>query len=114
VLNHGKADTAGMAGWVVNALGSLLIISWLSQKNIGNKLLRVSIVQGEPGGLDLDHQMMTAEKDVIRGRKSKLVGECNVRLQGLDPVVHEYEPLLRAWKRGLFCEWTQVQLFHCA
>jgi hypothetical protein len=44
VLNHRKADTAGMAVWVVNALGSLLIISWLSQKNIGNELLRVSIV----------------------------------------------------------------------
>ena len=86
VLNHRKADAAGMAGGVVNALGGLLIIPWLSQKDIGNELLRVSIVEREPCRLDLDHQAMTAEKDVIRGRKSKLVGECNVRLEGLDPV----------------------------
>jgi putative intracellular protease/amidase len=59
VLNHRKADAAGMAGGVVNALGSPLIIPWLSQKYIGNELLRVSIVEGEPGGLDLDHQAMT-------------------------------------------------------
>jgi hypothetical protein len=26
---------------------------------------------------------MTGEKDVIRGRKSKVIGECNVRLEGL-------------------------------
>jgi len=83
VLNHRKADAAGMAGGVVNALGSLLIIPWLSQKYIRNELLRVSIVEWEPGGLDLDHQAMTGEKDVIRGRKSKVVGECNVRLEGL-------------------------------
>ena len=42
--NHRQADAAGMAGGVVNALGGLLIIPWLSQKDIGNELLRVSIV----------------------------------------------------------------------
>ena len=58
VLNHRKADAAGMAGGVVNALGSLLIIPWLSQKYIRNELLRVSIVEGEPGGLDLHYDFV--------------------------------------------------------
>ena len=75
-----------MAGGVVNALGGLLIIPWLSQKDIGNELLRVSIVEREPCRLDLDHQAMTGEKDMIRGRKGKLVAECDVWLEGPRPL----------------------------
>jgi hypothetical protein len=71
MLDQRKADAAG---GVVNALSGLLIIPGLSQKDNWNERLRVSIVERKPGGLDLDHQAMTGEKDVIRGRKGKLSG----------------------------------------
>jgi len=67
VLNQRKADAPGLAGGVANALRGLLIIPGLSQKDIWNELLRVSIVEREPGGLDLDHLAVTA---VYAGRSS--------------------------------------------
>ena len=65
MLNHRQADAARLSRGVVNALGGLLIIPWMSQKNIGNELLRVSIVEREPGGLDLDHHAVAFQKDMI-------------------------------------------------
>ena len=51
----------------INAMRGLLIVRLLGFKNIGDKLLRVTIDDRKPGALHLDHDAVAPLEDVVRG-----------------------------------------------
>jgi hypothetical protein len=46
--NHGQLNKAGLTGRVVNALRGFSIVAGLGPENIGDKGLRIAVVQREP------------------------------------------------------------------
>src|SRR6266581_3172576 len=59
-------DEAILAGRVVDPLHGLAVIPGLSPEDVRYKSLRIAVVEGEPTGLDLHHEAMTGQKDVVR------------------------------------------------
>src|ERR1700676_371953 len=74
-----KLDKAGLARRVVHPLHRFPVIARLGPKNIGHESLRIAVVQRAPARLDLHHDAMSREKNMIRGRQQKLIKQRFVR-----------------------------------
>src|SRR5439155_26603334 len=73
--NNGQVDETGFALCVVHALGGFDIVFRTSKKDVGDKCLRVAIVEREPSRLNLNHDAVTGKKDVVRRWKSEFVSQ---------------------------------------
>src|SRR5436309_11196760 len=73
-----QLDEARLAGRVVDALHGLSIIARLGPENIGNERLRIAIVEREPARLNLYHDPMAWQEDVVRRRQVETVHERHV------------------------------------
>src|SRR6266567_1560988 len=60
-----KSDVRGIAARAKDSLGGRLKIRFLYQENVRDKLLRIPVVQREPGALNLDHDAMALKERVI-------------------------------------------------
>src|SRR5580692_5140041 len=58
-------DEAGIAGAMVNALSGFAIVGRLGPEDVGDEGLRVAVVEREPARLDLHHDAMAGEEDVV-------------------------------------------------
>src|SRR6266700_1562421 len=63
--NDGQADETGFAFCVVHALGGFDIVFRTSKEDVGDKCLRVAIIKREPARLNLHHDAVTGQKDVV-------------------------------------------------
>src|SRR5438128_11136853 len=77
--DHRQFDEAILAGRVVDALHGLAVIPGLSPEDVRYKSLRIAVVQGEPTGLDLHHEAMTRQKDVVQVRSEEHTSELQSR-----------------------------------
>src|SRR5258708_17481315 len=68
---------------MVNALGGFAIVAWLRPKNVGNESLWIAVVERKPGGLNLDHDAVAGEEDVICIGKREAIKERLVGRNGL-------------------------------
>jgi hypothetical protein len=57
--DDGQLDGASLGRGVVDALLRFAIVGGLGQENVGDVRLRIAVVEGEPAGLDLDHDPVT-------------------------------------------------------
>src|ERR1700678_4532622 len=73
--NHRQIAKTGCAARVVNPLNSLYVVIRCGKKDIGHESLRISIIEGKPARLDLHHDPVTGEKNVIHGGQGELVGQ---------------------------------------
>ena len=73
--NHRQVDVAGLTLGVVHALRRLHVIFGARKKNVGHKRLRITVIQREPTGLNLHHDPVTRQKNVIRRGQSEFVSE---------------------------------------
>src|SRR5271154_793543 len=64
---------AGFIWAVMDALRRFLKVGWLGPENIGDESLRVPVIQREPAGLDLHHDSVAWQKDVIGGGHGEFV-----------------------------------------
>src|SRR5215831_9679413 len=78
-VNDWQFDEAGVAGRVINPLCCFLIVLHLSEENVANERLRIAVVQREPGGLNLYHDAMSREENVVRMWQRELIKERSVR-----------------------------------
>ena len=46
-------------------LGGFLVVGGLGEEDVGDEGLGVAVVEGEPCGLDLDHDAVAGEEDVV-------------------------------------------------
>ena len=60
---------------MVDALGGLFVVLGLGPEGVGYEGLGVAVVEGEPAGLDLDHEAVAGEDDVVGYREGELVWE---------------------------------------
>src|ERR1700674_5318847 len=63
---------------MVDALSSFTIVTWLRPKDTWYESLRVAIVERKPARLDLDHDAVAWQEDMIRGGQSESVEQRNV------------------------------------
>jgi len=75
-------DEGGLAGGVVDALGGFAKIGGLGPKGVRDESLRIAIVEREPGGLDLHHDAVAGQKNVIGGGEREAVEERLVWREG--------------------------------
>src|ERR1700674_3080252 len=68
---------------MVDALDGFAKVARLGPKDVGNESLRIAVVQREPGRLDLDHDAVAGEEDVVCRGKREAVKERLVRRDGL-------------------------------
>jgi hypothetical protein len=73
--DDGEFDGAGLGGGVVDALGGFLVVGGLGPEDVGDEGLGVAVVEGEPTGLDLHHDAVAGEEDVVGGGQIEAVGE---------------------------------------
>ena len=52
-------------GGAVDALGGFEVVGGAGLEDGGDELLGVAVDEGEPGGLDLDHEAVAFEDDVV-------------------------------------------------
>src|SRR4029077_12048663 len=64
---EGNFDEAGLTWRVIHVLGCFPIIGWLRPENVWYKTLRIPIIQREPAGLNLHHDPMAGQENVVRG-----------------------------------------------
>ena len=57
----------------VDVLFGGLIVGGLGGHDVGDEGLGIAIVEGEPGALDLDHDAVALEEDVVGGVEGELV-----------------------------------------
>src|SRR4249919_2592615 len=76
-------DEARLPWRVEDALRRLSILLRLCPENTRYKCLRIPVVQREPRRLNLHHDPMAGQKDVVRGGKRKLVRKRLVRFDRL-------------------------------
>ena len=62
---------------MIDALCGFLVIRGFGEEDVGNKGLRIPVVEGKPAGLHLYHDAMAGKKDVVRR------GQCEAIKQGL-------------------------------
>src|SRR5580704_536443 len=60
-----KFDEAAVSGAMVYALSGLAIIGRLGPEDVGHEGLRVAVVEREPARLDLHHDAMAGQEDVV-------------------------------------------------
>jgi hypothetical protein len=75
-LDHRQLDVRRLGARVEDALGCLLMVARLGEKDVGNEGLRVAVVEREPARLDLHHDPMAGLEDA-GARKA----EAQARLQ---------------------------------
>ena len=66
---------------MVDPLRSLLVVAGFGPEDIGYEGLRIAVIEREPAGLDLHHDAVAGQEDVIRIWQRELVRQ---RLVGLD------------------------------
>src|SRR5450759_5107604 len=87
--NQGQFDGACLAGRVVETLHGFAVVLRLCKENIGDERLRIAVVQRKPTRLDLHHDAMAGQEDMVRRRQSEAVkqglvgGDGFCRLQAL-------------------------------
>ncbi len=57
----------------VDALGGGVEVAGLGFHDVGDEGLRVAVVEGEPGALDLDYDFVTFEEGVVGGVEAEFV-----------------------------------------
>jgi len=80
--DDGQADEAGCAGGAPDALRGLLVVGGLGVEDVRDEGLRVAVVEGEEGGLDLDHDAVSGLEDVVDLRETEFVEQRLVGLHG--------------------------------
>ena len=65
--NYRQVDETGLAFGAVHALRGFYVIIGAREKDIGHKRLWIAVVEREPGGLNLHHDAVTGQKNVVRG-----------------------------------------------
>jgi len=78
-----ELDEAGLAGSVVDVLGGFAVVAGLGPENVGDERLRIAVVKWEPARLDLHHDPVAGQEDVVRGRQVELVEQRLVGGDGL-------------------------------
>ena len=66
-------DKACVLGRMINPLRRLLVIGRSGPKNIGHECLRIAVVKREPTGLDLNHDAVPRQEDMIRVGKGESI-----------------------------------------
>src|SRR2546428_13842589 len=64
--HHRQLNEARLIRQVVDTLRSFAVIPGFCPENVAHKRLRIAIIQGEPTRLDLDHDAVSGEKNVVR------------------------------------------------
>ena len=59
----------------INALGGFDKIAWRGGHDVGQKLLRVAVIEWEPCALDLDFDAMAFKEGVVSGMEAEAVFE---------------------------------------
>src|SRR5437870_12331721 len=62
-----QLDKACLTGRVIDALRCFSVIFRLGPEDVRNKCLRIAIVKWKPTRLNLDHDPVTRQKNVVRG-----------------------------------------------
>jgi hypothetical protein len=65
-LYERQGDPGIVAGLVIDAVGGLDVVGWFGKEDVVYVGLGITVVEGESTGLDLDHDAMAAEEDVVR------------------------------------------------
>ena len=60
---------------MVDALGGFAVVGWLGPENVGDEGLGVAIIEREPTGLDLDHDAVAGQEDVVNVGKIEAIKE---------------------------------------
>src|SRR5438105_255189 len=81
--HHRQLNKARLIRRVINPLRRFLKIFRLGPENIRHELLRIAIVKRKPTGLNLDHDAMTRQKDVICRRQRPAIKQRLIRLYWL-------------------------------
>src|SRR2546429_3240716 len=68
---------------MVDALSGLAIVTRLGPENVGNERLGIAVVEWKPGGLDVDHDAVAGEEDMICVGKREAIKERLVGGNGL-------------------------------
>ncbi len=58
---------------MVDALGGFAIVGGLGPENVGDERLRIAVVKREPARLDLHHDAVAGQEDVIRGGQREAI-----------------------------------------
>ena len=74
-----QLDGAGFARRMVDALGGFPVVLRLGPEDVGDEGLRVAVVEREPARLDLHHDAVAGQEDVVGGGQGEAVGEGLVR-----------------------------------
>src|SRR5262245_34998323 len=80
--DDGQLHEAAVIGCVVDALRRLPVIPWFGPENIGYEGLRVAVVQGEPARLDLHHDPVTRQENVVCRGQAEAVRQRRIRGEG--------------------------------
>ena len=83
LLDHRQLDEARLAGGVVDPLRRLPVIARLGPEDIGDEGLRIAVVQREPARLDLHHDPVPRQENVVRRRQGEAVQQRLVAAIGL-------------------------------
>src|SRR5580765_6941237 len=67
-------DEAGPIWCAINALRRLAVVFGLREEDIVDEGLRIAIVEREPARLDLHHDPVTRQEDMIRVRQRETIG----------------------------------------
>src|SRR5437588_7839867 len=75
-------DETRLARRVINALRGFSVVAGFGPENTRHKRLRIAIVEGEPAGLDLHHDAVSRQENVVRRRQVESVKPGLVRRDG--------------------------------
>ena len=76
-------DEARLPGRVVNPLYGFSVILRLGPEDVGDEGLRIAVVQGEPTRLDLHHDPVARQEDMVRRGQGEAVQQRCVGRNGL-------------------------------
>ena len=76
--NQRQLDETGLARRMVDPLCGLSIVTRLRPEDVGHEGLRIAIVKREPARLDLHHDPVAGQEDVVRGRQIEFVDRKSV------------------------------------
>src|SRR5437899_12910657 len=74
-----QLDEAGLPRCMVEALRGFAIVAGLGPENIGDKSLRIAVVEREPARLNLHHDAVAGQEHVIRRGKREAIEQRLVR-----------------------------------
>ncbi len=77
--NYRQIDKTGFTARVINPLNRLYVVIRFGEEDIGHESLRISIIEGKPARLDLHHDPVTGQKNVIHRGQDELVGQRGIR-----------------------------------